>query len=261
MNENALRIENISKTFVSDSGIVPVLENINLEVKTGEFICIVGPSGCGKTTLLHILAGLESSDGGCIYYKGKRLLEAGPERLVILQELGLFPWLTVEKNVEFGLKIKKVAPKKRRAIVRDYLDMVNLLNFKDSFIHELSGGMKQRVALARALVIEPEILLMDEPFAALDAQTRDMLHIELQRIWEMTKKTILFVTHNVREAVCLADRVIALSAYPAKIINTYTIELLRPRHIEDPGLMEIVRPILGGLKSEIEKVHKKEFNG
>ncbi|MDD4183483.1 MAG: ABC transporter ATP-binding protein [Candidatus Omnitrophica bacterium] len=249
-----LKLENVSKHFHSSNGCLPVLEDINLEIKENEFVCIIGPSGCGKTTLLNITANLEPATSGTVLYKDKPLTFAGPDRLVIFQELGLFPWLTVQKNVEFGLKIKKMQARQRKKIADQYLRMVNLIKFKDFFIHELSGGMKQRVALARALAMDPEMLLMDEPFATLDAQTRDLLHQELQKIWHDTKKTILFVTHNVREAVCLGDRVIVLSAQPARIKTIFNINLPRPRQIESHGLMELVRPIMEELKPEIEKV-------
>ncbi len=255
-----LQIQNISKFFPTRKGPLAVLKDINFEVKDGDFVCIVGPSGCGKTTLLNIVAGLEDAGEGRILHNGQPLSGTGPERLVIFQELGLFPWLTVQKNVEFGLKIRNIPAHERAKVASDYLRMVNLTKFKDSFTHELSGGMKQRVALARALAMDPEILLMDEPFAALDAQTRDMLHVELQQIWSRAKKTIIFVTHNVREAVCLGDRVIVFSAAPATIKNTFNVDLQRPRHIEDPGLIEIARMILAELKTEIDKVYKKEIN-
>ncbi|MDP2922982.1 MAG: ABC transporter ATP-binding protein [Candidatus Omnitrophota bacterium] len=251
-----LKIEEVSKHFPTPGGCLPVLEKINLEIREGEFICIVGPSGCGKTTLLNIIANLEAVTTGRILYKGKTLPVTGPDRLVIFQELGLFPWLTVQDNVEFGLKVKKTPSAKRKKIADEYLRMVNLIKFKNFFIHELSGGMKQRVALARALVMDPEILLMDEPFAALDAQTRDLLHQELQKIWSHTKKTILFVTHNVREAACLGDRVIVFSAQPASVKASFDINLPHPRQIESPGLMDIVRPIIEELKPEIEKITK-----
>jgi NitT/TauT family transport system ATP-binding protein len=203
---------------------------------------------------------LENASKGQVFHKGKPISGPGPDRVIIFQELGLFPWLTAQKNVEFGLKMKKVPPKERENIALEYLDMVNLMKFKDSFIHELSGGMKQRVALARAFAMDPEILLMDEPFASLDAQTRDMLHDEFQRIWARTKKTIIFVTHNVREAVCLGDRVIVLSALPAQIKASFHVDLVRPRHIEDHGLMEVVRSVLKELKSEIEKTFREELS-
>ncbi|MCX5633307.1 MAG: ABC transporter ATP-binding protein [Phycisphaerae bacterium] len=255
-----IEICDLSKSFKGRNGELAVLQNINLEIKNGEFLCIVGPSGCGKTTLMNIIAGLDLATSGKVLHKGKLIEGISPERLVIFQDLGLFPWLTVQKNVEFGLKLKKLSPKERQEIALEYLDMVNLIHFKDAYIHELSGGMKQRVALARALAINPEILLMDEPFAALDAQTRDMLHMELQKIWAKTKKTIIFVTHNVREAVCLGDRVIVFSSLPAVIKSSFAVNLERPRRIEDYGLMEIVRQILAELQFEIQKVFEEEFD-
>jgi NitT/TauT family transport system ATP-binding protein len=255
-----LKINNISKFFDGRREILHVLDDINLEIQDGEFLCVVGPSGCGKTTLLNIIAGLEHASGGTVYYKGQPVREPSPDRIMIFQDLALFPWLTVQGNVEFGLKLKGLKPKEREEIALEYLNMVNLLRFKDSYMHELSGGMKQRVALARAFAIDPDILLMDEPFTALDAQTRDMLHLELQKIWNKTKKTIIFVTHNVREAVCLGDRVLVFSSLPAQIKASFQINLDRPRHIEDPGLMEKVRTVLSELKFEIEKVFKREMN-
>ena len=255
-----LKINGVSKVFDGRKDAIHVLEDINLEIDDGEFLCIVGPSGCGKTTLLNIIAGLEHSSRGSVYYKGSPVREPGPQRLVIFQDLALFPWLSVLQNVEFGLKLKGVPSRQREEIALEYLDMVNLLRFKDAYIHELSGGMKQRVALARAFAIDPEILLMDEPFTALDAQTRDMLHVELQKIWSKTKKTIIFVTHNVREAVCLGDRVIVFSSQPARIKASFPVKLDRPRHIEDPGLMDIARLVLKELRFEIAKVLEKELD-
>lgn len=255
-----LKLENVSKSYVVRDRELTVLKDINLEIKDGEFVCMVGPSGCGKTTLLNIIGGLERNFKGSVLHKNKPIGATGPDRLMILQDLGLFPWLTVQKNVEFGLKIKNIPHNKRHRIVMKYLDMVHLLKFKDAYIHQLSGGMKQRVALARALVMDPEILLMDEPFTALDAQTRDILHDELQKIWTATKKTIIFVTHNVREAVCLGDRVVVLSAQPGEIKACFSINLPRPRHIEDHGLMENVRLVLGKLKFEIKKSFEEEFS-
>jgi len=255
-----LGLKGVTKSYNIRGKKLVVLDDINLDIKEGEFLCIVGPSGCGKTTLLNIIAGLEWGYSGHVLHKGKPLDITGPDRLMIFQDLALFPWLTVEKNVEFGLKLKKVPHNKRRSLTMKYIKMVNLQNFKDCYIHELSGGMKQRVALARAFAMNPEILLMDEPFTALDAQTRDNLHDELQRIWKETGKTIIFVTHNVREAVCLGDRVVVFSSQPARIKATFKINLPRPRHIEDAGLIENARLVLKELKSEIEKSLEEEFH-
>jgi NitT/TauT family transport system ATP-binding protein len=253
-----LEICGLSKSFQRRKGELSVIKNLDLKIKDGEFLCAVGPSGCGKSTLLNIIAGLEHGTRGKVLHNDKLIDGTSPERLVIFQELALFPWLNVQKNVEFGLKLKNIPRSERKEIALEYLNMVNLTKFKHSYIHELSGGMKQRVALARALAIDPKILLMDEPFAALDAQTRDMLLTELQKIWAKTKKTILFVTHNVREAVCLGDRVIVFSSLPAVVKASFDVNLERPRRIEDHGLMDIVRQILAELRFEIEKVFEEE---
>jgi NitT/TauT family transport system ATP-binding protein len=255
-----LKVDNVSKDFTGRNGKLQALRDIRLDINEGEFLCIVGPSGCGKTTLLNIIAGLENVYKGRVVHNGEFVNSTGPDRLVIFQELGLFPWLSVVKNVEFGLKMKKVPQPRRRETALKYLDMVNLLKFKDAHIHELSGGMKQRVALARAFAMDPEVLLMDEPFTALDAQTRDMLHDELQKIWQETGKTIIFVTHNVREAVCLGDKVIVMSSQPGMIKTEFRIDLPRPRHIEDGGVMDMVRPILKELSFEIKKSFEEEYD-
>jgi NitT/TauT family transport system ATP-binding protein len=178
---------------------------------------------------------------------------------VIFQEGALFPWLTVRQNVEFGLKVNGVERQVRGDLAMDYLKMVHLTRFADSLVHELSGGMRQRVAIARGLAMDPDILLMDEPFAALDAQTRDLLHVELQEIWTATNKTILFITHNVREAVCLAGRIAVMTYRPGRIKETFTITHHRPRHLEDPGLIDTSALILKALRSEVDKAVKAEL--
>lgn len=213
----ALVIENVSKRFQSKNKEINVLEKINLEVQKGKFICILGPSGCGKSTLLNIIAGLEKPSEGKVFLNGREVLSPGPDRVVMFQESALFPWLKVIDNVEFGMKIRGVPKKERHERALKYLKMVHLTKFKDVYVHQLSGGMKQRVALARALTLDSEILLMDEPFAALDSQTKNILLLELQRIWWETKKTIIFVTHNIEEAVLLADKVVVMSSNPGKI--------------------------------------------
>ncbi|NUO09665.1 MAG: ABC transporter ATP-binding protein [Candidatus Brocadia sp.] len=255
-----LRIQHISKSFKSKNGSVYVLEDINLEIKEGEFVCLVGPSGCGKTTLMNIVAGLEKADSGEVWANGRRVDGAGPDRVVIFQEAALFPWLNVIKNVEFGLKLKGINGSERRNIAMEYLKMVHLTRFQNSHIHELSGGMKQRVAIARALAMNPEMLLMDEPFSALDAQTRWILHFELQNIWMKTKKTILFVTHNIREAVCLADRIFILSTSPGRIKKEFFVDLPRPRDDNDINVAEYSTKIMKELKAEIDKVVKCEMD-
>lgn len=255
-----LRVQNISKSFQSKTGKVPVLEDINLEIQQGEFVCIVGPSGCGKTTLLNIIAGLERADSGELWADDRRINGAGTDRVVIFQEAALFPWLNVIKNVEFGLKLKGINGSKRRSTALEYLKMVHLTKFQNAHIHELSGGMKQRVALARGLAMNPEMLLMDEPFSALDAQTRWILHFELQNIWLKTKKTILFITHNIREAVCLADRIIILSTSPGKIKKEFFVDLPRPRDDNDVNVAEYSTRIMKELKAEINKVVQCEMD-
>ncbi len=255
-----LRIQHVSKSFQSKQGLTYVLEDINLEIQPGEFVCIVGPSGCGKTTLLNIVAGLEKADKGEIWANGSRVNGAGTDRVVIFQEAALFPWLSVVKNVEFGLKLKGIGSRERREMSLEYLKMVHLSKFQHAHVHELSGGMKQRVAIARALAMNPEMLLMDEPFSALDAQTRWILHYELQNIWMKTKKTIMFITHNIREAVCLADRIILLSTTPGRIKSEFFVELPRPRDDNDVNVAEYSTRIMKELKSEINKVVKCEMD-
>lgn len=236
--EPRLKVINVTKTFSSKNGNVRALDNINMTIRDGEFVCMVGSSGCGKSTLLNLIAGLDRPSGGKILADGERVKGPGADRVVVFQEGALFPWLTVIENVEFGLKLRNVEPKVRKALAYDYLKLVGLREgFHDSYVHQLSGGMKQRVALARALVMEPSILLMDEPFAALDIQTRESLQDELQRIWVESHKTIIFVTHNVEEAVLLGDRVLVFTKNPGRIKSEHDIDIDRPRK---PGDAEVV---------------------
>ena len=235
------------------------LDHINLQVKAGEFLCIVGPSGCGKSTLLHLIAGLHPQTSGQILVDGKRVQGPGTDRILIFQELGLFPWLTVGQNVEFGMKMKGLGKVEREEKTRYYLRLVHLSQFKDSYTHQLSGGMRQRVALARALATEPDVLLMDEPFAALDAQTRDLLHDELERIWSETGCTIIFVTHNVREAIRLGDRVALLTFRPGRVKREFSVELPRPRSLEDVHVAHAAREILDELREEINRSLEVEY--
>ncbi len=253
-----LHVHNVSKTFAGRNGRVEALQDINLDVEEGQFLCIVGPSGCGKSTLLNLIAGLEKPDSGVVEANGELVEWPGPERSVIFQEAALFPWLNVIGNVEFGLKIGGVPPSERRQRAMRSLEMVHLTRFANAYIHELSGGMKQRVALARALVLQPDILLMDEPFAALDAQARDALHGELQELWAASKATVVFVTHNVREAVCLGDRVLVFSARPGRIKREFLVDLPRPRQIEDEGVIALARLVRDELREEIAKVMGEE---
>jgi sulfonate transport system ATP-binding protein len=241
------------------SGPLEALRDIDLEVRPGEFLCVVGPSGCGKSTLLHLLAGLQRQTSGEITVDNRQVEGTGTDRILIFQELGLFPWLTVAGNVGFGMRMKGVPKGERDSRIREYLRLVHLSQFKDSYIHQLSGGMRQRVALARALATEPDVLLMDEPFAALDAQTRDLLHDELERIWAETGRTIIFVTHNVREAVRLGDRIVLLTFRPGQIKREYPVELPRPRHLEDVHVAGAARDILDDLRAEINKSLEVEY--
>ena len=215
-----------------------------------EFVCIVGPSGCGKTTLLNIIAGLEKPDSGLVLADGKAVTSPGRDRLVMFQESALFPWLNVFGNVLFPLKLKpQLTNKDRRDVAKYYLELVDLTRFERANIHELSGGMKQRVALARALAPNPRVLLMDEPFAALDALTREQFYGDLQMIWKERKKTIVFVTHNVREAACLGDRVLLFSPHPGRIQEEFVIDLPRPRDINTADLVGYSGKIMRALKS------------
>lgn len=254
-----LRLSGVSRSFKTPRSTLSALEGIELEVREGEFLCILGPSGCGKLTLLNLMAGLDQPTSGDIWMDGRRVEGPGTDRIVIFQELGLFPWLTVQENVEFGLRMRGVRKQERRERSQHYLRLVHLSSFESSYVHQLSGGMKQRVALARSLVTEPDVLLMDEPFAALDAQTRDLLHEELERIWSETGKTIVFVTHNVREAVRLGNRVMLLTFRPGRIKSQFNISLPRPRHLEDPELALTAREVLAQLKEEINKAVEEEF--
>jgi NitT/TauT family transport system ATP-binding protein len=225
-----LSIKNIDKTYHSEEGDeVLALSGINLEMEDKEFVCFIGPSGCGKTTLLRIIAGLEKPDSGIITVGGELVKGPGPDRGMVFQEYSLFPWRTVLKNITFSLEMKKVPKVQREDTARQYLELVGLSKFADSYPHELSGGMKQRVAIARALVNDPKVLLMDEPFGAVDAQTRNRLQQELLKIWERDKKTLLFITHSVDEAVYLADRVVVFTSPPGRIKEIFRVELSRPR--------------------------------
>lgn len=253
-------VEGIGKKFKTKHIETNTLENINLVINKGEFVCLVGPSGCGKSTLLNVIAGLEQATSGKVYLNNQEIREAGPDRAVMFQESALFPWLSVLDNVEFGMKMAGMPKQERRERALDFLKMVHLTKFQHSFIHELSGGMRQRVALARALTLDSDVLLMDEPFAALDSQTKSILQLELQQIWLKTKKNIIFVTHDVEEAVLLADRVIVMSAYPGRIKKDFKIQLARPRHMENIDITYVVAEIMKELKEEVEKVAQAEYD-
>ena len=244
-----LIVANVSKWFRTPRQVVHALDKVSLSIREGEFVCLVGPSGCGKSTLLDIIAGLVAPDDGRVMADNEPVLNPGRHRLVMFQESALFPWLDVMGNVLFGLKLKPgLTHKERREVAKFFVHLVGLEKFSAAHVHELSGGMKQRVALARALAPNPRVLLMDEPFAALDALTREQLYNDIQRIWEKRRKTIVFVTHNVREAVCLADRVILFSRNPGRIREQFDIPLSRPRDINSVELAEYAGTITRALK-------------
>jgi NitT/TauT family transport system ATP-binding protein len=256
-----LRVEGVSKIFPGRSGQVEALRPVDVDIAAGEFICLLGPSGCGKSTLLSIIAGLESATSGQVLADGKEVRGPGTDRVLLFQEAALFPWLDVQRNVEFGLRQAGIRAKERADIARRFIEIVHLKGFERSFAHQLSGGMRQRVAIARALAIDPAILLMDEPFGALDALTRDRLHAELESIWTTTRKTVVFVTHNVREAVALGDRVLVFSPRPGRVVAEFRIDLPRPRSLEDHQLVSMASDIMTVLRDAMGTQEQEEING
>ena len=245
-------VENVYKAFPGRSGTVQALDDVSLHVAEGEFVCLVGPSGCGKSTLLNIIAGLEKPDSGRVMADGVPVTGPGRDRMVMFQEAALFPWLDVMGNVLFGLKLKpNLRDADRREVALFYLQLVGLERFGRANIHELSGGMKQRVALARSLAPNPRVLLMDEPFASLDAMTREQLYGDIQQIWSKRRKTIVFVTHNVREAVCLGDRVLLFSPHPGRIRDEFRIDLPRPRDVNSVELARYATQVTAALRSHM----------
>ena len=224
-----VKIDHVEKIYQGRSGEVVALNGVDMEIRENEFVCVVGPSGCGKSTLLNIIAGLERPTSGRVCVKGKEVVNPGSERGVIFQQYALFPWLTVKKNVKFGLKLRGVKEPELSEIADKYIRLVGLEEFGDSYPKELSGGMKQRVAIARAYAVNPEILLMDEPFGALDAQTRTQLQTELLETWEKEKKTCFFITHDVEEAIILAQRVVIMSARPGRVKEIVPVNIPYPR--------------------------------
>ena len=243
-----LVIQVLNKHF--DNSDKATLNEIDLEIESGEFVCIVGASGCGKSTLLNLVAGLEKPTGGKILLDGKEVTGPGADRTVMFQEHGLFPWLNVIENVKFGRKLAGVPKDEQEQKAMHYLKMVHLEDYKDYPIHQISGGMRQRTALARALTMDSKVLLMDEPFSALDKQTSNRLREELQRIWMETKKTILFITHSVEEAVYLGDRVVALSPDTGRIASIISIDIERPRHVYSPEFVELRHKIMEQVRGE-----------
>ena len=256
-----LKVEGVSKTFTGRAGAIEALLPVDMDVAAGEFVCLLGPSGCGKSTLLSIIAGLETASSGVVLADGRIVRGPGTDRVLLFQETALFPWLDVQRNVEFGLRQAGKPAKERAATARRFIELVHLKGFERSYVHQLSGGMRQRVAIARALAIDPAILLMDEPFGALDALTRDRLHAELESIWASTRKTVVFVTHNVREAVALGDRVLVFSPRPGRIVQEFRIDLPRPRSLEDHLLVDHAAEIMSVLRDAMDTQEQEEANG
>lgn len=254
-----LSARGVSKTFRNQRGdVVRALGEVDLDVAAGEFVCLIGPSGCGKSTLLNLFAGLDRPDTGSLLIEGRPITAPGPDRAVLFQDPALFPWLSVRRNVEFALELIGTPRDERSDIAMDWLRRVHLARFADAQPHELSGGMRSRAALARALACRPQVLLADEPFAALDAQTREILQRELQEVWSEVRNTFIFVTHNVREAVFLADRVVLMSAPPGTFMAEHRISAPRPRQFEDVLLNKVVVDIHDHLLKEVEKVVQRE---
>ena len=254
-----LKIDNVRKVFSTRNGEMVALNGVNLYIYENEFICVVGPSGCGKSTLLNIIAGLTDATSGTVYCNGKAVSGTGTDRGVVFQQYALFPWLTVKKNVMFALEMKGVKGKQAQDLAMQYLAKVDLEKFADHYPKELSGGMKQRVAIARAYAADPEVLLMDEPFGALDAQTRTQLQSELLETWELDQKTCFFITHDVDEAIILAQRVIIMSARPGRIKDIVDIDIPYPRTQETkmtPRFLELKNHIWSQVYQEYLEVRK-----
>jgi len=237
-----IQIRNLRKVYDTPERRVHALENVNLDIKDGEFLCLVGLSGCGKTTLLNMLAGFVEITAGDITMDGKPLTE-NYDKGVVFQEYALFPWRTARRNVEYGLEIRNIVPEERKRIALDYLRLVRLEEFADFYPHNLSGGMRQRVAVARALAFDPQVLLMDEPFGALDAQTREELQELTVDVWQKTKKTVIYVTHNLSEAVYLGNRIVVFIPRPGRVREVITVNIPRPRDPLSSDFIEIQREI------------------
>ncbi|MFH0793100.1 MAG: ABC transporter ATP-binding protein, partial [bacterium] len=233
---------------------------VSFQVQSGEFFAIVGPSGCGKSTVLNLLAGLERPDTGQVLADGVEIAEPGPDRAMVFPESGLMPWMTVRGNVEYGLRLKGLGKAERREKAMEFLRKVHLSKYADSLPHQLSGGMSQRASIARALALEPRVLLMDEPFSALDAQTRDLLQEELERLWLGSGMTVLFVTHNLSEAVYLADRVMIMTAPPGSIKALVHVPFAHPRSRLSVGLAEFTTRLRGEIREEVDKVAARELD-
>jgi len=251
-----VKVEDATKTFSSRKGDVTALEHVNLEVHDGQFVCLLGPSGCGKTTLLRMIGGLDVPTSGTISIDGKIVDGPSPKMTMVFQEYSLYPWRTVAENVGFGLEMTGVPKEERVAEVNKRLALVGLAGFSDNYPYELSGGMRQRAAVARALATDPAVMLMDEPFGALDAQTRNKMQRELLQIWEETKKTVIFVTHSVDEAVYLSDKIVILTPRPGRIYEIYPNPLPRPRDRTSVEFAKLRKDVL----AEIEKLEAGNKN-
>ena len=259
MTEPLIVIQNVNKTYKGVSGDVVALKDVNLIIDENEFVAIIGPSGCGKTTLLNILAGLETYDSGSVTVSGESIVGPGIDRGVIFQQYALFPWLTVRKNMQFGLKYRGYSKAEQKEITNHYMEIVGLTEFADLYPKELSGGMKQRVAIARGYATSPKVLLMDEPFGALDAQTRAQLQEDVLKTWETERKTIFFITHDVEEAVLLSQRVVIMSARPGRVKETVKVDLPYPRTQETkilPRYNEIKNSIWANVYQEYLSIKK-----
>jgi NitT/TauT family transport system ATP-binding protein len=254
----SVALEDVSLTIATEEGSVEILQRASLRVEAGEFACLLGPSGSGKSTILNLVAGLATPTSGRVLEGSTPVTEPGPDRAVVFQDAALFPWLTLQRNVEFPMQLQGASARERTERSEELLRLVHLWRFRDRYPHELSGGMRQRGAIARALATDPAVLLMDEPFAALDAQTREILQGEVERIWRATRKTVVFVTHNVREAVRLADRVVLMGTRPGRILHDEVIDLPRPRSANDPRVAELTNDISRLIASEVEKVAREE---
>jgi NitT/TauT family transport system ATP-binding protein len=251
-------LEDVSLTIQARESSVEILRDVSLHIAAGEFVCLLGPSGSGKSTILNLVAGFAKPTAGRVLTADHEVSAPGPDRTMVFQDAALFPWLTLQQNVEFPLKIQGTPAKERAARSQELLRLVHLWRFRERHPHELSGGMRQRGAIARALASDPAILLMDEPFAALDAQTREILQGEVERIWNGSRKTVIFVTHNVREAVRLADRVILMATRPGRVLHEDVVDLPRPRAANDERVTLLAQSIGRRIASEVEKVAREE---
>jgi NitT/TauT family transport system ATP-binding protein len=253
-----MTVRSLGKRYVTNEAEVLALVDINLDIRDGEFISLLGPSGCGKSTLLKIVGGLLDATQGTVDIDGRTVTAPGPERAMVFQDYALFPWMTVEDNVEFGLEARGVPSAKRRKSSAELLKVVGLQDFAGKYPHHLSGGMKQRVSIARALAVEPQILLMDEPFGALDAQTRSVMQEELLRIWKVYRKTVIFVTHSIEEAIYLSDRIVVMTARPGRIKTIVEVREERPRDMTAPAMSEMRRNVRNILSEEIDRASAYE---